>query len=79
MDNEDNHLFFRIIFIKGGDTVVWFKKPGMDNQGPGENIEVGPGGGKLDKPREVTIGKVTDYLQRKSPGINGKRNNNKTI
>lgn len=31
------------------------KKPGMDNQRPGEYIEVGPRGGKLDNPRKVTI------------------------
>ena len=33
------------------------KKPGMDNQKPGKYVEVGPRGGQLYKPREVTIDK----------------------
>lgn len=31
------------------------KKPGTDNQPAGKYKEVGPRGGKVDKPREVTI------------------------
>ena len=30
-------------------------KPGEDNHRPGEYIEVGPRGGSVDKPRQVTI------------------------
>lgn len=31
------------------------KKPGTDNQKPGEYIEVGPNGGQINKPRIVKI------------------------
>ena len=31
-------------------------KPGEDNQLPGEYLEVGPRGGAVDDPRQVTIG-----------------------
>ena len=31
------------------------KKPGTDNVQPGERKEVGPNGGKVHKPRQVTI------------------------
>lgn len=30
-------------------------KPGTDNQSPGKYVEVGPRGGKVDKPRTATI------------------------
>ena len=36
-------------------------KPGEDNQRPGEYLEVGPRGGALNNPRQVTIG-VGDRL-----------------
>ena len=31
-------------------------KPGEDNHRPGEYLEVGPRGGAVDDPRQVTIG-----------------------
>ena len=32
-------------------------KPGEDNRPPGEYLEVGPRGGQVNDPRQVTIGK----------------------
>ncbi|MGM8212595.1 YjzC family protein [Virgibacillus sp. W0430] len=37
------------------NTIASLKKPGMDNQRPGKYKEVGPRGGKVNKPRTVKI------------------------
>lgn len=43
-------------------------KPGQDNKKPGEYIEVGPRGGKVTDPRQVTIDKGDRLPPTQQPG-----------
>ena len=48
-------------------------KPGTDNQRPGKYIEVGPCGGKVQKPRIVTIGNGDRLPPTQKPGNTWKK------
>ena len=41
--------------MKGGVDIKILHKPGEDNQSPGEYLEVGPRGGQIKNPRQVSI------------------------
>lgn len=54
--------------MKGVNQMVRLIKPGTDNQPKGTYVETGPKGGKLDKPRIVTIGTGDRLPPTQKPG-----------